>query len=284
MAAGDTFAVVIPVYRAHLSNEERLSLRHLEHFLPEVDRILVMPDTLDFGRDGYRESRFAAAFFDGVAAYNRLMLSRDFYERFAHYDFILIHQLDAIIFSSDVERFLRMGVDYIGAPWVDYDANGRPFFTSVGNGGFSLRRVEAFLKLLDSPIPKMSPWEYYRRRYSVGGRRRRLVGLYRASLTGLGMRHSIRSSVARRVRRENRVDFAAETYDLTVGGFEDNFIAAEAPLFSPGFTIGTVDQALEFAFEREPRFCYKEAGGRMPLGAHAWATHDRAFWEPHLLR
>ena len=66
-------------------------------------------------------------------------------------------------------------------------------------------------------------------------------------------------------------------------GNEDFFIEAEAKKYSPGFALGSTHQALEFAFDREPRFCYEQAGGRIPMGAHAWTRYDRAIWEPHLL-
>src|SRR5664280_3798193 len=111
MTVKNSLAVVVPVYRTHLSDDERVSLRHVEHFLPEADKFLVMPGTLDFHRSGYRKACFAPALFDGIAGYNCLMLSREFYARFDEYEFILIHQLDAIILSSDVERFFNMEVD-----------------------------------------------------------------------------------------------------------------------------------------------------------------------------
>jgi hypothetical protein len=243
-----------------------LSLRHLEHFLPEADNFLVMPETLDFQRNGYRKVNFAPALFDGLTGYNRLMLSKEFYARFEEYEFILIYQLDAIILSSDIERFLDMDVDYLGAPWIEYHANGAPYFTNVGNGGLSLRRVSAFRRLLESRLllPSPTPREYYRR-YSGAPFERRLIGLCRSGLKVFRKRETIQRKLAGPF------------------GNEDMFIAAEAEKYSPGFTIGSLGQALEFAFEREPRFCYEKAAGRIPLGAHAWALYDRPFWEPYLL-
>ena len=231
MTAKGSFAVVVPVYRDHLSDDERLSLRHLEHFLPEADKIFVMPDSLDFSRDGYREARFSPAFFDGIAGYNRLMLSKSFYARFRQYEFILIHQLDAIILGSGVERFLDMDVDYLGAPWIEYDAAGTPRLTRVGNGGLSLRRVSAFRRLLGSRVRTTTPREYYRRSYSGAPLGRRVIGLCKAGGKALGIRNSI--------RREIQLS----------GIWEDWFIAAEAKKYSPGFTFGSIEQALEFAFE-----------------------------------
>lgn len=284
MTGNPSFAVVVPAYREHLSDDEELALKHLDHFLPEADKYLVMPETLDFGRDGYREARFAPVFFRGIPGYNRLMLSRDFYARFEKYEFILINQLDALILRSDVERFLALKVDYLGAPLVEHDASGAPTLTRVGNGGLSLRRISGFRRLLDSPAPKTTVREYYRRRYTEGSLKYRLLGVPRACLAASGLRTSIQKTIARGLGRQYRVDFAAEAWAYSQGGAaEDRFISLEARNYCPDFTFGRIDQALTFAFEREPRFCYAQAGGRMPFGAHAWARYDRAFWEPHLL-
>jgi hypothetical protein len=64
---------------------------------------------------------------------------------------------------------------------------------------------------------------------------------------------------------------------------EDLFWSFGAPSLQPDFRIASVDEALGFAFEVEPRRAYELAGRRLPFGCHAWAKYDRAFWEPHLL-
>ena len=265
VAARESVAVVVPVYRPTLSDDERLALRHLEYYLPEVDKFLVMPTGLVFEREGYRETRFAPKFFDGIAGCNILRLNRDFYARFEPYEFMLVYELDAIIISSDVERFLDMGVDYLGAPFVTYDAAGEPHLSGVGNGGLSLRRVSAFRQLLASRTRTTTARAYYHDAYADAPMRRKLVGLGKAAFKGLGIRNSIRREI------EDSL------------GNEDDFLAAEATRYSPGFAIGPVDLALQFSFEREPRYCYEQAGERLPFGAHAWSRYDRAFWEPHLL-
>ena len=283
-AVAGSCVVVVPAYRPNLSGDEILSLRHLEHFLPTVDKYLAMPDTLDFGRDGYREARFAPAFFRGIAGYNRLMLSDDFYARFASYEYILIHQLDALILHSDIERFVALDVDYLGAPWVDHDIDGLPRLTHVGNGGLSLRRVDAFRRLLRSPAPKTTAGEYYRERYEKAPRRHRPLGLLKAGLVGLGIQTPIRAIITTAGARGACPGLAAEARDYgPSGAAEDWFISAKANRYYPGFTFGSLDQALEFAFEKEPRYCFEKAGGRMPFGTHAWRRYDSEFWAPHLL-
>ena len=278
-----TVCVAVPVYRRSLSQDEQLALRHLDHYLPGTEKVLVMPQGLDFARDGYDEARFDPSFFRGIAGYNRLMLSRQFYEHFERYDYILIHQLDALVLRSDLDRFTSLDLDYLGAPWADHGADDKPFLTHVGNGGLSLRRVKGLLRLLDSPARKMGGREFYRRGYADGPRRLRPAGVYRALLRSLGP-YPTWGGVARRLTGDTRVDFAAEAKYYRGGGeAEDRYLSAEAKNYCPSLVFGTIEQALEFAFEREPRFCYVQAGERMPFGAHAWARHDRRFWEPHLL-
>jgi hypothetical protein len=71
-----------------------------------------------------------------VARYNLLLTSAAFWERMEG-EHLLLHQEDSFIFrSSDMEQFLSY--DYVGAPWPNHE---------VGNGGFSLRRRSAMVRL-----------------------------------------------------------------------------------------------------------------------------------------
>jgi hypothetical protein len=54
-------------------------------------------------------------------------------------------------------------------------------------------------------------------------------------------------------------------------------------VYDPTFTIATVDEALDFAFEVNPRLCFERNHRRLPFGCHGWAKYDRTFWEPFLL-
>ncbi len=74
-----------------------------------------------------------------VMDYNRLFLSRDFWEGLVKYDRILIFQSDSEILRSGIEEFLQY--DYVGAPWK---LNFRG-----GNGGLSIRNPAAMIEALD---------------------------------------------------------------------------------------------------------------------------------------
>jgi hypothetical protein len=91
-----------------------------------------------------------------------------------------------------------------------------------------------------------------------------------------------RAAKALRVITEARrgVDWYTSHYTLN----EDKFWSFRAKLFEPLFRIAPVEKALEFSFECFPRYCYELNGRRLPFGCHAWAKHDRSFWEQFIDR
>lgn len=180
-----TVTVVIPLYRNNLSAIEHWAIERNRRVLSsQRDVAIVCPDELDLspldellgitsGR--CRVERFAHSFFDGRQGYNQLMLSRQFYSRFKQSQFIAIIQTDVALFHDSLDYWCSLDYDYVGAPWLParneiegwnvpkramYQircgwARFRGGFHSVqlkwkvGNGGFSLRRVEAMLRVLD---------------------------------------------------------------------------------------------------------------------------------------
>ena len=143
-------AVVVPVYQETLSLSENASLRQLFKVLKYYDIIFMIPEAMsDWAvRNNYRAVAFADGHFKGIVSYSKLLLSKEFYERFYSYEYILIYQLDAFVFSDKLSEFCKLGYDYIGAPMPRRTWHGIP--GNVGNGGFSLRRVESCLRLLEN--------------------------------------------------------------------------------------------------------------------------------------
>src|SRR5205085_10271363 len=96
---------------------------------------------------------FSARYFGDRVGYNRLLVSEQFYRAFADYEYILIYQLDCLVFSNNLDEWCRRGWDYVGAPWfkswhprqcASLEASEDPIdrLGTVGNGGFSLRHVD----------------------------------------------------------------------------------------------------------------------------------------------
>ena len=135
-------AIIVPMStRSELSNDEEISLRHLSHYLGSYDKYLVLPEALPFDREGFQKMYFDPKYFGSVAAHNKLLTSKKFYESFANYKFILIYHLDALVFSDQLAVWCARDLDYIGAPLFPSTDTPNIRAPRVGNGGFSLRKV-----------------------------------------------------------------------------------------------------------------------------------------------
>jgi hypothetical protein len=154
-AGRETVIVVVPAHKPRLDECERIALAQCARVLHRHPIAIVAPRALDTRAHealvpGARVVRFDDDFFAGVAGYNRLMLSPRFYAAFWRYRHMLVHQLDAFVFSDQLEAWCARDYDYVGAPWIECAWLG-PFLArsrrphaanaAVGNGGLSLRRV-----------------------------------------------------------------------------------------------------------------------------------------------
>lgn len=70
-----------------------------------------------------------------AAEYNQFMKKFQFYESL-NAKKVLLFQTDSIMLKKGIDRFMQY--DYVGAPW--------PWFGRAGNGGFSLRSVDAMVR------------------------------------------------------------------------------------------------------------------------------------------
>lgn len=157
-------AILIPIYKAQFEPLEQFSIDYSLSITANRDCFFVSPEGLDCTYyvtryPDVRLERFPAAYFDSIDSYSRLLLSADFYSRFAQYVFVLILQPDAILFRDDLDYWTDQPFDYIGAPWPDgleltvwrdrfAGGNARRIKGKVGNGGLSLRRVKKCLGLI----------------------------------------------------------------------------------------------------------------------------------------
>lgn len=158
-------AVVVPVYKPELTWWERISLKRLWTVLGKYPLYFIIPQGMDISYIHIFPTRkvksFPREYFADIKGYNRLLLTDGFYQEFSDYEYILIHQLDALVFVDKLEEFCSLGYSYIGAPWYfNYSLviDGRPIRLHVGNGGFSLRRVESCLWLLEKYTNERDQW------------------------------------------------------------------------------------------------------------------------------
>lgn len=263
-------AIIVPVYREALTPDEGYAVRHLHLHLGHYDCYQISPHSLAWRVGGLSVRKYEDRWFTGVDSYSALMLSRWFYQDFASYDYILIYQLDCLALRDDLESWCAQGFDYIGAPLFNLTDLPESGFSGACNGGFSLRRVSAFLDVLNSP------------RYAPGKERVSfLADVLHRPFVEVRPTHGLkrwlkRLQVARQVR--SGVSEYTRMYRLN----EDHFWSSRACYFRPGFRIAPPEIALQFAFETAPAWCFERNGRRLPFGAHAWQKWDRRFWEPHL--
>lgn len=266
-------AIVVPIsMRAELTPDENVSLRHLRHYLDRYDKYLVAPQSLEFSLPDFKVEKFADKFFGSARAHAELQLSEGFYRRFQQYRYILLYHLDALALSDQLMEWCRMGYDYIGAPWIrceDTPAVSRP---RVGNSGFTLIKIESFLKVFNSDRYSEDPEDYWIRAYGAQPWYVQAAALPKKYLKRLryfnGARWEMRRWTSRTDGRENG----------------DYFWSDEAIRYYDQFRIPSVDVGLRFAFEVAPRLCFEMNHHELPFGCHAWARYDRAFWEPYLLK
>ena len=260
-------AVTVPLASyPELSADEEISLRHLRHHLGHYDRFVIAPESMDVPHDDFAIVRFPDRYFGSANAQTRLMMTPAYYEAFSDYEFVLTYQLDALVLSDELLQWCDAGLDFVSAP--NYGL--ADHYSAPCSGGFALRRVESFLRVLRSDRPAVDPDEYWRRLVAGKSAAARLANLPRKYLKRLHRFNNVRREI-----------------DLLLAGpgplLEDEFFVSRGAHYNPGFRIPTIETALRFAFDETPRVAFELAGGRLPFGAHAWYKQDREFWAPYLL-
>lgn len=172
--------VIIPVYKTEIEPDEWLSVHQCFKILSHHHILFVAPEGLDLSHyqnqlGDIQVEYFPAHYFANIEGYNALMLSTTFYERFLDVEYLLIYQTDAYVFKDELSYWCSQGYDYIGAPWLPvgkylkfpkywfaryrawyrcksakHKTDTRRLDFRVGNGGFSLRRVQCFHRITQS--------------------------------------------------------------------------------------------------------------------------------------
>ncbi|HAF61795.1 MAG TPA: hypothetical protein DCK95_05670 [Anaerolineaceae bacterium] len=264
-------AVVLPIYRNSFTNEESISLNHFNYFLNDYEVVVIKPISLNFFFDKISPSKvinFPDHYFRSVSDYSKLLLRREFYEAFVKYDYILIYQLDCLIFNDKLKHFCKLDYDYIGAPIFQRNRT-KPIISRVGNGGFSLRRVQTFLDVLSTQRYIYKPVSFSKELFTV-------------NIPDL-VEWPIHKRLIKKIRILRAIRIGVEKYTKRYSLNEDLFWSDRAHLFYPDFKIASIEEGLRFSFDRHPRYCFEKNNQQLPFGCHAWAKWDRGFWEPYLI-
>jgi len=254
--------VVIPFYQAKLSKSELFSFVHNTKLLAKFRIVAVCPPTIEKSLKkilldlypGIEFELFDETFFGSIAGYNRLLKSTEFYRRFAKHEYLLLAQTDALVLADELEQWCTTQYSYIGAPWFEgFTQPTKPLrLMGVGNGGFSLRRVQDFIDCLTDNcyLPNL------------------LANAPTSILDFPGYLRFIKHHYL----------FAWSKGVLQTRINEDVFWGLLIPKRYPKFKVAPIEKAYEFAFDAEPRYLFELNHRKLPFGCHAWQRYDENFW------
>lgn len=231
--------------------------------------VLAVPEKLDCSLylkiiPSARIERFDDKFFVSVSSYSHLLLTPAFYQRFSAYDYMLIYQLDAWVFRDELDEWCAKGYEYIGAPFLL--KHGRYEKIIVGNGGFSLRRIDAMLRVLQHPQAKMFPaellWDFIRC-HAGCGRYLRILG---PLLKLAGLLPNSRGAYLEKIRYEKYNSEDMVFHFLSRQYTKDGLIMPE------------MKEAMLFSIDGVPLGKFTE----LPFGCHAWMKDGASFWKKYI--
>ncbi len=262
--------IVIPIHQSSSNPSEMLAYQQCYKILAsDFDIVLIAPHSLNL--DNYtqkgvpsRIETFDKSCFDSRQSYNKLMMSKSFYQRFVDYEYMLIYQLDCYIFRNDLALWCNKGYDYIGSPsFISKDTDWKKLDNwTTGNGGFSLRKISSFLKILNSRRNFFSFKDYLILREKLGANRLKsiLIGCFKV----LGVR--------------NKINCIVKNFN----GNEDEFWSKWVYFICPSFRIAPVEESIGFATEQNAPFFFKENNNQLPFGCHAWQKYNLSFWKKYI--
>jgi hypothetical protein len=255
--------VVIPIHTASPSNFELISFTQCFRILSNHDIIVIAPEGLDLTKYKIVVKDFRVRFINpkwqsSVLNYNKLKLSRFFYDLFSGYEFLLTYELDSFVFKDELTQWCSKPYDYIGAPWFIGHDHPTDELLGVGNSGFSLRRIGAIKKIIN----KMYLYGINNDQVKNGWAGTMKLVLFKL-LSLRGENYSIQRFTSL---------------------FEDHFLCDVAVKKNPGFKIAPISEAMQFAFETRPEILYEMNSRQLPMGCHAWWRYNLEFWKPHIER
>jgi len=252
--------VVIPVYKTDLDQFELISLKACCIVLgAKHDICLVTHASLCLAAYTkiaeecgiqLKMEFFEPAYFKNIHGYNKLLLSSGFYTHFSEYDYMLVCQLDSYVFRDELDDWCSKGYDYIGAPLFPHSPckDENLIGVMVGNGGFSLRRIDAFIRILNR---KLSFGELFKLKI-----KRNNYVIFRKKFLYLLM-----------LFLHKRCNTIRDL--LTYFVMEDRFFSCTLKDTPLKLKTPNPQLAMYFAFDLQPCFLYEQTE-QLPFGCHAW--------------
>jgi hypothetical protein len=214
---------------------------------------------LDEYKINYKIEYFPQKYFKGYEEYDALMLSDKFYKRFLEYEYILIYQLDAYVFSPNLNFWLEQGYDYIGSPWFNEKRHTLELeWSGCFCGGLCLKKTKTFYDLCFSREIKINK---YLSELSFKKKKRILLIKILLSIPILFL-----TITAKLLNIENSHEDVIWSIKIKQKGNVPSFASA-----------------LDFSFNEYPEYAFELNNKKLPFGCHAWDSYNSyKFWKDHI--
>lgn len=261
--------IVIPVHKPDLTKSELASFKQCYEVLGNYPIRLLAPEDLDIAV--YQNAahnpevvRIDPNWLSNIRQYNKLKISKFFYNLFRDYEYLLTYELDAWVFRDELAYWCKEGYDYIGAPWFEIEGD---FFSkkliSGGNSGFSLRRIPKCVEILKR-VEKL----LFLRRF-----------WYRSKIQGI-----FKFEKQTWIESLFKIKFTSDFVGLLgiKKWYEDYFWSSYVASTFPDFSVAPPEVSMNFSFEIHPSVLFEKNGKKIPFGCHAWERYDPLFWERYI--
>ena len=262
MKVNKSVCIVVPIYR-QLTESELISLQSLENHLSQYTISFLSSQKWDLTTTLKHEWKIVEAhWLNSHQSYNRMMYSESFYRWYENYEWIFIFQLDGLILNGDLERWTAQNqYDFIGAPGIAYDSEGRALHVKRGfNGGVSLRRTSAFLNIFKKRVIVSVEGESFER----------FKWFRKCKLP-------FKTCVVKKIFELNSSLNRYYLYRIK-GLMEDGYWSYAVRDQQKSLRCASESESMAFCFDRSPRYLYSLTS-RLPFAAHAWEKWEVDFWK-----
>lgn len=239
-----TYCIVTPHQGPPFNDVALLSFRRSAEILSKHRWIFAVPHGTDMGP--FREIApqaearyFPAEYFSSKRSAQWFYMHPEFFDAFADFDYMLIHQLDVYVFEDQLEHWVNEAEknqwDYIGAPWLEHQ----------------------WLRFAQNPLARL-PWHWWLREPIGSG--------------GFSLR---KVSTCREACREDALIIRNFLRHFVP---EDIYWCQLAQKLGTEFRRPSVETAAHFAFETECERLLQMTHGKLPFAVHGWNRHDWDFW------
>ncbi len=259
--------ILIIAHKAELTDTEAASLKQCYRILGNYHIKLICPTGLDTSVYHAINPKADVVFIDPkwqstYKMFNELKKDRLLYDMFREYRYLLFYELDAWIFSDQLEYWCNTGYDYVGAPWFKGWHNAIPSMEiiGVGNGGLSLRNIKTHLRILKRiSILKRIRTFWFRSKLQL------IIGF------GIVLRLPFWSFKSQQPMQLNQL-FSPPDCN------EDYFWCFHVGRIFKDYRLASVKDAIRFSFEVNPSYLYELNNSELPFGCHAWKKYEPEFW------